>query len=126
MIDSVIGEELRKRLESMEQTADGQYSCQVRFDPDFAGFQGHFEGNPIMPGVCLIELARVHAESALGCRLKTVEISQCRFRCPVLAGMTAVVRLRVCQREDAQVRLQSEIRVEGNIACQVRISAEVL
>ena len=126
MSDSTISEELRKRLRDCVQTADGQYGCTVLFDPAFTGFDGHFEGNPIVPGVCLIELARVHAESALGCRLKTLEISQCRFRNPVLAGMAASVKLQAAKPDDTHFRLQSEIRVDGNIACQVRLKAEVL
>lgn len=126
MIDSTISAELRKRLSGCAQTADGQYTCTVLFDPAFTGFEGHFEGNPIVPGVCLIELARVHAESALGCSLKTEEISQCRFRSPVLAGMTATVKLQAAKPDDTHVKLQSEIRVDGNIACQVRLKAEIL
>ena len=126
MIDSTISTELRKRLRDCIQTGDGQYTCAVDFDPAFTGFDGHFEGNPIVPGVCLIELARVHAESALGCRLKTEEICQCRFRSPVPAGMTASVKLQVCKLDDTHFRLQSEIRADGNIACQVRLKTEIL
>ena len=126
MIDSTISEELRKRLRDCAQTADGEYVCKVHFDPAFRGFDGHFEGNPIVPGVCLIELARVHAENALGCCIKTEEISQCRFRSPVLADMTAAVKLQVSKLDDTHVKLQSEIRVDGNIACQVRLKAEIL
>ena len=126
MIDSTISAELRKRLRDCAQTADGEYVCKVHFDPAFRGFDGHFEGNPIVPGVCLIELARVHAESALGCRLKTEEISQCRFRSPVLADMTAAVKLQAAKPDETHVKLQSEIRVDGNIACQVRLKAEIL
>ena len=126
MNDSIISEELRKRLHGCVQTAEQEYTCTITFDPEFTGFQGHFEGNPIMPGVCLIELARVHAETALGSQLKTKEIGQCRFRAPVLAGMTADCKLRVRKLDDTHVRLQSEIRTGGNVACQVSIKAEIV
>ena len=126
MIDSTISAELRKRLRDCVQTGEREYACMADFDPAFTGFDGHFEGNPIVPGVCLIELARVHAESALGCRLKTEEISQCRFRNPVMAGMTAAVKLQAARLDDTHVKLQSEIRVDGNIACQVRLKTEIL
>ena len=125
MNDSIISEELRKRLHDCVQTAEQEYTCGVTFDPEFTGFQGHFEGNPIVPGVCLIELARVHAETALGCQLKTEEISQCRFRAPIQAGMTAACKLVVRKLDDTHVRLQSEIRTGDSIACQVRLKAEI-
>ena len=126
MDESIISAELRKRLQDCVQTAEAEYTCSITFDPEFSGFQGHFEGNPIMPGVCLIELARVHAETALGSQLKTEEISQCRFRAPILAGMTADCKLQVRKLDETHVRLQSEIRTDGNIACQVRLKAEIV
>ena len=126
MTDSVISEELRKRLDSMEQTADGGYTCKVLFDPGFRGFEGHFEGNPIVPGVCMIELARVHAEAVLGQMLRTGKISQCRFRSPILAGMTADCKLTVRKQDNSEFRIQAEIRTDGKIACQVRMNAEAV
>ena len=126
MNDSIISVELRKRLHDCVQTSEQEYTCGVTFDPEFTGFQGHFEGNPIMPGVCLIELARVHAETALGCELKTEEISQCRFRSPILPGMEANCKLTVHKLDIGHLKLQSEIRVNGSIACQVRLKAEIM
>ena len=125
MKDSIISEELRKRLHDCVQTAEQEYTCSITFDPEFTGFQGHFEGNPIIPGVCLIELARVHAETVLECQLKTEEISQCRFRAPILAGMTATCKLQVRKLDVSHIQIQSEIRTDGNIACQVRLKAEI-
>ena len=123
MTDSVISEELRKRLDSMEQTADGGYTCKVLFDPGVRGFEGHFEGNPIVPGVCMIELARVHAEAVLGQMLRTGKISQCRFRSPILADMSADCKLLIRKLDDSGFKIQAEIRTGGNIACQMRMKA---
>ena len=126
MNDSIISGELRKRLRDCVQTAENEHTCTVDFDPGFTGFEGHFEGNPIMPGVCLVELARVHAEQALNKNLRTVEISQCRFRSPVLGGMSVNCKLLVRPLDDRHVRIQSEIRTGENPACQVRMKAEIL
>ena len=126
MNDSIISGELRKRLRDCVQTAENEYVCTVTFDSAFTGFEGHFEGNPILPGVCLIELARVHAEQALGKKLRTEEISHCRFRSPVLSGMSVICKLSVHALDDRHVRIQSEIKVGENPACQVRIKAEIV
>ena len=121
MTDSVISEELRRRLRNCMRTAGQEYRCEVDFDPAFRGFEGHFEGQPIVPGVCLIELARVHAENVLGSSLHTEEIDQCRFRSPILAGMKADCKLLIRDLDDTRVKIQAEIRTGGNIACQVRL-----
>ena len=52
--DSVIDGELRSRLTKLRRTDDGEYVGEIVFDAGFRGFEGHFEGNPIVPGVCLV------------------------------------------------------------------------
>lgn len=126
MNDSIISSELRKRLRDCVQSAEQEYTCTIEFDPAFAGFDGHFEGNPIVPGVCLIELARVHAEQVLNRELRTETINQCRFRSPVLSGMSANCKLHLCPLDEHHVRIQSAIRVGGTLACQVRMNSEIV
>ena len=123
MTDSTISAELRNRLQNCVQTAEQEYACSIEFDPAFRGFEGHFEGNPILPGVCLLELVRVHAETVLGKTLVTEEICQCRFRSPIQAGMRADCRLLIRQPDETQVKIQAEIRTGDGIACQVRLKA---
>ena len=42
---------------------DGQLTYQVKFRPDCFIYQSHFPGNPITPGVCLIQIATEILES---------------------------------------------------------------
>ena len=126
MTDSIISEELRSRISGCRRTEKKEYLCEVDFSPSFRGFAGHFEGNPIVPGVCLIELVRVFAELVLEKKLKTCEISQCRFRSPLPAGATAQCKLMIRPCDDGGYRLQAEVRVGENTACQVRLRTEEL
>lgn len=125
--DSVISGELRSRLRDLGGDGDG-FRCEVTFDGAFRGFEGHFEGNPVVPGVCLIELARIHAEELLKCSLTTTEIGMCRFRRPILAGETATCKLKVEPTEDElpRRRIRAEIRCGEALACQLRMTVETL
>ncbi len=41
------------------EVAEGnQISCQVVYNTDHAIFKGHFPGNPVVPGVCMIEMVK--------------------------------------------------------------------
>ena len=122
--DSTMGAALRSRIRNLNATAENEYRCAVEFDPGFTGFAGHFEGNPIAPGVCLIEAARVVAEEATGKRLRTVRIAQCRFRRPVLAGESADATLKLASGD--VLKIQAEFRVGGAISAQMRLEAEIL
>ena len=124
--DSVISRELRTRISGIRQTAEGEYTCEILFDPAFRGFEGHFEGNPIVPGVCLIEAARVFAEEVLKARLETRTFKQCRFRRPIFADEKADVKLKLDADGPGAWKMQTEIRVDGGVSAQVRLRAEDL
>lgn len=40
-----------------KDSVDGALTYQVKFNPDCLIYQSHFPGNPITPGVCLIQMA---------------------------------------------------------------------
>ena len=120
--DSKISYELRSRIRDLASPAENEYRCSMEFDPAFTGFEGHFEGNPIVPGVCLIESARVIAEAAVGERLKTLRIAQCRFRRPILAGETAAVSLKIADAPTPGVRsIRGDFRVDGAVSAQLHL-----
>ena len=124
MDDSKMSSALRSRIRDLRATAENEYSCVLEFDPDFTGFAGHFEGNPIVPGVCLIEAARVIAEEATGRGLKTLKIAQCRFRRPILAGESADVTVKLADTPTPGVRkVQADFRVAGAVSVQLRLEA---
>ena len=122
--DSKMSFELRSRIRDLASPAKNEYRCSMVFDPAFTGFEGHFEGNPIVPGVCLIEAARVIAEEVVGARLKTLRIAQCRFRRPIFAGETAAVTLKVADAPTPGVRnVRGDFRVEGAVSAQLYLEA---
>ena len=120
--DSKISSELRSRIRDLASPAENQYNCVMEFDPAFTGFEGHFEGNPIVPGVCLIEAARVIAEETTGEALKTLKIAQCRFRRPIFAGETAAVTLKIADAPTPGVRsIRGDFRVDGAVSAQLHL-----
>ena len=123
---SIIGEELRSRISGLQQTGEGEYSCIMDFDPAFRGFEGHFEGNPIVPGVCLIETARVAAETILEKSLETRILTSCRFRRPVMASEQAAVKIKLEKVEDALWKVKADIRVGSDLCAQLQLKAAVL
>lgn len=72
-------------------TRNGSCSARLAFPPDFVGFQGHFPGNPILPGVCLIEAVLGVLETAYGKRFRLRRIASAKFREPVRPGESLVI-----------------------------------
>ena len=118
---SIMSAELRSRVAGLRQTGEGEYVCTIDFDPAFRGFEGHFEGNPIVPGVCLILAARAAAEKALDKALVTRSISNCRFRRPVLAGERAALGIKLGKTGEDLWTVRADVRVGGEVCTQLQL-----
>lgn len=46
-------------------------------------FQSHFPGNPILPGICIIQLAVEHAEHEMGISLSLMGVKNVKFLSPI-------------------------------------------
>ena len=123
--DSLISAWMRAHMRDIRETAERTYRCTIDFDPAFPGFAGHFEGNPIVPGVCMMAAARILAESVLDRELTTVGLPQCRFRRPIRAGESAELTVRMKDAEEG-LTMQAELRVEGAVAAQLRLKEAAL
>lgn len=56
-------------------------SCSASFliGADFPGFNGHFDGNPVLPGVCCIQTVIFLIEKWLGRRVVLDEVVSAKF-----------------------------------------------
>ena len=91
--------------------SDGARVAGFMFPESFAGFDGHFPGNPVVPGIVQIYAAMITAgrENALG------EVKRCKFMRPVLPGERVVVTL-VTESIEGALRCKADITAAGD-AC---------
>jgi 3-hydroxymyristoyl/3-hydroxydecanoyl-(acyl carrier protein) dehydratase len=60
--------------------------------PDHPAFAGHFPGNPILPGVVLLDVALQIIANASGIALDICEISSVKFLSPASPGDELVIQ----------------------------------
>lgn len=94
-------------------------------DPDAHFFAGHFPGNPILPGVIIIEaLAQTGALAAMaepdsaGKLALFAGIENARFRRVVLPGDTLTFQTRLTRRRGPLGAGEGTASVGGEVACQ--------
>ena len=79
-------------------TVNGEVSATVRFPHSFVGFRGHFPGNPVLPGVCLVQAALVMFEAARSHHIRLREIANAKFTQPLAPD----AEVRFTGKEQAQ------------------------
>lgn len=103
----------------------------VTFNEEF--FQGHFPGNPVMPGVLIIEamaqvggfmmLAAVDDPSRRHVRLAGLDAV--RFRRPVVPGDQIVFTVEFVAAKRSIVKVRGEARVDGQLCAEAEITTLV-
>lgn len=96
-------------------------------------FQGHFPGQPIMPGVLLLEvMAQVGGilarKSALGQGRPTVfltGVEKAKFRRPVVPGDQLRVEVDVLRRKPPFWKMTGKILVDSVMVCEAEMTAMV-
>lgn len=95
-------------------------------------FQGHFPGQPIMPGVLMIEaMAQVGGILAfrsgvnIGKAVYFMSIEKAKFRKPVVPGDQLRLEIQVLQQRGNVWRFSGNATVEGKIAAEAEFTAMV-
>lgn len=120
------------RVRNIEGTARAQGVKNVTFNEPH--FQGHFPGNPIMPGVTIIEAMAQTAAVMIGASLGLEDrsllvyflgIDQAKFRRKVVPGDQLLMDIETLRgKPGAKVwRLRGIATVEGEVAAEAEFTA---
>ncbi|MEI7933830.1 MAG: bifunctional UDP-3-O-[3-hydroxymyristoyl] N-acetylglucosamine deacetylase/3-hydroxyacyl-ACP dehydratase [Chlorobiaceae bacterium] len=96
-------------------------------------FQGHFPGNPIMPGVLILEaMAQTGGIMMLNGNDNIKEsvvyfmgIDKARFRKPVLPGDTLVIEAIITNKRRSVCQFDAKAYVRGELVCEASLMATV-
>lgn len=117
---SKIQTELKKRISPIEKLPAGGYQASIVFDRDFCGFDGHFEGNPIVPAICLISVLELMAQSVIDVPVKLQEIVSMKFKAPFRPNEKAVYNFSVSGNGTFSVNATIK-DADGSIASKIKI-----
>jgi 3-hydroxyacyl-[acyl-carrier-protein] dehydratase len=76
--------------------------CAITLNPAHRIFKGHFPGNPVVPGVCQVQMVREVAEAALGSKGRIISADNIKFLSMIVPSEHPSLRIecRLKERED--------------------------
>jgi len=117
-------------VDEVIQMSDDKIIATRKIRPDEFYFTGHFPGEPIMPGVLIVEaLAQTGGVLLLQKRKGSIPlfmgIDKTRFRKIVRPGDTLTMYVEVLHDRGAVVKIKGIARVEDEIVCETTILAGI-
>ncbi len=81
---------------------DGQVSALLRLNPDHAILKGHFPGQPVVPGACLVQVVKEVMEKALNTPLLLTNAGMIKFISMLVPQIHPTCHLTVTYKPDEE------------------------
>ena len=114
-------------VDEMIMDAEGVAHSKYRIREDEFFCQGHFPGNPLVPGVILCEImaqscALLVKDEIVGKTTLYSGIDNVRFKNPVRPGDLCEITARLNGKRANMFFCEAELRVEGKLCCKGNLS----
>lgn len=98
-------------LESYEKSETGSFSANIKLNQDHDIFKGHFPGNPVTPGVCMMQIVKELTEEFTGKKLFLKLASNVKFMAIINPFETPDLTMQLDIKE-----VENEVKVKNTTA----------
>nr|WP_294785722.1 3-hydroxyacyl-ACP dehydratase [uncultured Flavobacterium sp.] len=97
------------KILSEEKVSDSKYNVTILVNEKHEVFKGHFPGNPIMPGVCMIQIIKELTESITKSSLMIQSLANVKFMALINPEVNPELRLEldITTTEDDLVKVKN-------------------
>lgn len=108
-------------LKSLEKTADQKYTAQIVINAGHDVFKGHFPGNPVTPGVCMMQIIKELTQQVVNAPLTMKSASNIKFMALINPEATPELKLELelTEGDDAQVKVKNTTCFNDTVALKL-------
>lgn len=104
-----------------EQISEAKYIFHISLNPNHEIFKGHFPGNPVTPGVCMMQIIKDLAESIYNEKLFLKSTSNVKFMALINPEVNPDLKLEL----DFSGDINSEIKVKNTTSFQDTVALKL-
>jgi len=114
-------------LETFEKADNGSVVAHIKLNKDHAIFKGHFPGNPVTPGVCMMQIVKELAEEFTEKKLFLKSASNVKFMAIINPFETPDLKLQLDITEtDDTVKVKNTTSFGETIALKMSVQYNTL
>lgn len=114
-------------LQSSEKEENGRFIANISLNKDHDIFNGHFPGNPVTPGVCMMQIVKELTEEFTGAQLFLKSASNVKFMAIINPFETPdlTLQLDINETED-EVKVKNTTSFGETIALKMSVNYKKL
>ncbi|NML58592.1 3-hydroxyacyl-ACP dehydratase [Chryseobacterium cheonjiense] len=115
------------QLESYEKTENGSYIAHILLNKEHDIFKGHFPGNPVTPGVCMMQIVKELSEEFTGKKLFLKSASNVKFMAIINPFETPELKLQLDITEaEEEIKVKNTTLFGETIALKMSVNYKKL
>lgn len=96
---------------------DGQIHSAIRLNPQHRIFEGHFPGQPVLPGVCMVQIIKELVETATEKTWTMRQSDYLKFLSPIIPSDHQTIEATISIEQSAH----DQLSVTGTLQCGERV-----
>lgn len=109
------------KIVSTNKSDDENYTIVVDLNKDHEVFKGHFPGNPVTPGVCMMQIVKELCEGFLDCELQLKTASNVKFMALINPEVNSRLRLELAlsEGENDEIKVKNTTFMDETVALKL-------
>ncbi len=108
-------------VDKIDTISESKYIASITLNKNHAIFKGHFPGNPVTPGVCMMQIIKELTENILNVSLTMVSTSNVKFMALINPEVNAELKLdlEISENDAAEIKVKNTTSFDETVALKL-------